>query len=219
MRSMVAGLVVAGVAGCGGNSISGEIDGESVPVKSGYFAQEDDYFDGGDGVLYVRLSSIDDACTTDVAWNEEAEDADDSADLEDVWESNLPEDFWLVDLILRVGDPEDDLNGTVLDGVAWDDGVEKDDQVYGIITHYTSHLDQEYWDAVLGGPGVEVEDYYDAWYTDGGDLELTKHSAGEKLGGRFATEVAETSDGDTQGEVEISFKVERCAEMERYLFE
>jgi hypothetical protein len=215
MRSLVAGVLV----GCGGGlSVRGDVDGDPVPLKSGYFAQEDEYFDGGDGVIYVRLSSVDDACAADAAWNGDADDADDAGDLEDIWQENLPEDFWLIDLILRVGDPDDDLDGTVLDGVAWDEVTDKDDQTFGIITHYVASLDQEYWEALLGGPGVDPSDYYDFWYTDGGDLDLIKHTPSEKVKGRFATEVADFSDGDTVGDVEISFSVERCAEMERYLF-
>ncbi|MEZ4241209.1 MAG: hypothetical protein R3F59_34625 [Myxococcota bacterium] len=160
------------LVGCGsGNSVRGDVDGDPVPLRSGYFAQDDNFFDGGDGIIYVRLTDIEDACAADTQWNADIEDADDTSDLEDFWQDDLPEDFWVIDLYLRVGDPDDDLSGKILDGVAWDEVTEKDDQIYGQITHYTSYLDQEYWDALLGGPGVDPDDYYGVWYTDGGDLE------------------------------------------------
>lgn len=211
------GLLVLAAA-CGGNSVKGDIAGTPVEIKSGYFAQEDEVFPGGDGAIYIRLSSLEDSCEADVAFNDAAEEADDASDLEEIWKTSLPEDFWLVDLVLRVGDPDDDLVGKIFDGVAWDEVTEKDDQVYGIVTHYTSFLDEEYWNALLGGPAVDLEDYQEGFFTDGGDLEITSHSPGENIKGSFATEAATTDDGDTEGQIEIQFSVPRCAEMDQYLF-
>ena len=64
------GLCVALASGCG-LSVRGEIDGEKPQLKDAYFVQEDDVFDGGDGVIIVVLSGIADACEADEAlWDE-----------------------------------------------------------------------------------------------------------------------------------------------------
>jgi hypothetical protein len=214
------GLIVLAVGCGGGNTVKGDVAGAPIEIKSGYFAQEDDVFEGGDGQILIRLSSLDDSCAADVAFSDAAEEADDASDLEELWKANLPEDFWLIDLVLRVGDPDDDLSEKVFDGVAWDEVTDKDDQVFGVLTHYTASLDEEYWDATVGnGAGVDFEDYFEAFYTDGGDLEITGHTASEFIKGKFVTEAATTDDGDTEGQIEIGFSVDRCAEMDQYLFD
>jgi hypothetical protein len=216
MKYLAAGVLVAG---CGGSSVKGEIDGQFIDIQSGYFAQEDNVdAESGDGAIIVTLSSLEDTCASDAQNSADADEVDDASDLADSWKESFPEDFWTVRLVVQVTDPGDPLKDEVFDGVAWDEVPTEDGEVTGTIIHFTAFLDEEYWNSVLGGPGVDLEDYFEAWYTDGGDLEITGHTVDEFIKGRFTTEAATTDDGDTSGQLEIKFAVDRCTEMERYLF-
>lgn len=217
MRSMAWCVGLMSLSGClgGGISVKGEIDGEAPDLRWGYFVQEDEVFDGGDGMIIVALSSNKDPCETDELLEGDLEDADDAGDAEDIWETYMPEDFWSLQIRMRVGDPDDDLSGVTLEGVAWDEDLTDDDEAYGTFIHYTDFLDQEYF----SGQANDLSDYRDAWYSDSGDLDIARHKPGEKLSGTFVTEAAQTDDGDNDGDVEIRFSVERCKPMERYFFE
>ena len=205
-------LCVALLSGCG-VSVRGEIDGETPRLRDAYFVQEDGVFEGGDGLIQVVISEVPNACETDVALWEELVEADDAEDLEEIWETYMPEDFWSFDLYLRVGDPSDSLAGEVVEGVGWDNGLDDDGQMYAFITHFTDLLDQEFW------AGLEDdEDYFDQWYSDGGDLEIRSHNPDDKIAATFTTEAAQIDDGDNDGDVTVRFSAKRCAPMERYLF-
>ncbi|HHO51167.1 MAG TPA: hypothetical protein ENK18_09925 [Deltaproteobacteria bacterium] len=217
MRSMAWCVGVVGLGGClgGGASVKGEIDGDVPDLRGGYFVQDDELYEGGDGLIIVALSNVDTPCETDELVSEELEDADDPGDAEDIWETYMPEDFWVLELRMRVGDPDDDLSKKTLEGVSWDEDLTEDDETYGTFIHYTDFLDQEYF----SGQANDLTDYRDAWFSDGGDLDISKHKPGETLSGIFVTEAAQTDDGDNDGDVEVRFSVERCKAMERYYFE
>lgn len=213
--------LMAMAAGCShGLSVKGEIDGHEIALASGYFVQQDDLAANGNGAFLVVLSSLDDACALDVQFGSDTEEADDAAVFAEAWQAAMPDDFWLVRLTLQVGDPEDALDDVAFDGVPWNDVTNEPGEVTGTVFHYTAPLDEAYWEAEeLEGPAVELEDYVETWYTDGGELEVTKHVVNESLRGVFRTDAATIDDGDTAGRIEIGFSVDRCTEMERILFE
>ena len=217
MRNAMMWSLAPWLGGCfGGTSFSGEIDGDAPKLRNAYFIQEDNYYEGGDSQIAIIVSDLDDPCVVDELLQADLEDAgNDAGDLEEAWESNVPEDFWEFLLVVRVGDADDDLSKSVLEGVAWDEVTEKDEQVYGIITHYVDHLDEEYWLGYFN----DLDDYGKFWYSDGGDLEIDKHKPGEMIKGRFISEAADPNDGDNEGDFTVDFKAERCKPMERYYFD
>src|SRR5687767_4876760 len=103
--------------GCGRVHVDGEVGGEKPILRDAYFVQEDDQFDGGDGVILLVLSGIADACAVDEELYDQIGDIDDASDAEDAWQELRPEDYWQVEVTLRVGDPDDDLAGASFQGV------------------------------------------------------------------------------------------------------
>ena len=212
------GASIASACGGGGASISGEVDGGEVALRSGYFAQDAGAFEGGDGVILVVLSSIDDICAADTDFRSQAEDAADPSELGALWQQTFPPDFWNVQLVLRAADPSEPQAKKTLIGIGWDAAIDQDDRAYGTLTHYTAGLDEAYWSAASAGADDSSEGYFEEWYTDGGTLEIRRHKPDEKIAGTFPTSVVAPADGEDAGEIEISFRVERCVEAERFLF-
>ena len=115
---------------------------------------------------------------------------------------------------MRVPDKDDDLSGEDFKGVDWDEYLEDNDESYASITHYKQLLDEDYW----SGDVEDYDDYYESWFSDGGDLKVKGHKPGDRISGKFETEAAETDDGDDAGEIVIRFDAPRCTGVEKYLF-
>ncbi len=207
------GLFVLAVGCDGGNVVKGEVAGQPIPLSGGYFVQEADVFENGDDEISVILSSLEDPCTADAAYKTAVQDADGPEVYADAWKANYTDDFWRIGLSLELEDPEAPLEEIVFDGVPWNLLTEEAEDVTGRVTHYNSFLDEEYFGSLLSGTPVDDEEYLDLWFTDGGSLEVSKHVPNESLAGVFTTKVT-TTEGDTDGELEIRFSVDRCPELE-----
>jgi hypothetical protein len=201
-------------AGCGGgNLVKGEVAGQPIPLTGGYFVQEADVFENGDDEISVVLTSLEDPCAADTAYRTTVQDAEGPETYAEAWKESYADDFWRIALSLEVEDPEAPLEEIVFDGVPWNLLTEEAEDVTGRVTHYTALLDEAYFTALLAGTERDDEAYLDLWYTDGGFLEVSKHVPNERLEGIFTTEVT-TTQGDTDGQLEIRFSVERCLELE-----
>ncbi len=205
------------LAACGGTSVQGEIDGETVGLDDAFFVQESGFYDDGDDLVHIVAGGAGgDLCQRYVELEElyeDLEDGDDSDDIVAWWADNLPEDFWQVDIYLRLddmGDPDEEL-----EGADWDEGLREDGEANGSFTHFLQPLDDDFWDG-----DVRIDDYdeyYESYLSDGGDVQVTGFSEDERISGRFQTDVVDWQ-GDSEGEVEVSFSATRCVDIEKYYF-
>ncbi len=201
------------LAACGGTSVQGEIDGMSVPLDDAFFVQESGYFENGDDLVHVVMGGAGgDMCERYAELEELYEDIEDDDDLDELtdwWAENLPEEFWQVDITLRLDDLDEP--DQELDGVSWGEGLGEDGEAYASFVHFLQPIDDDYWD------NGDEDDYYENFATDGGDLELTGYSEGERISGRFQADVVD-DEGDEEGEVQINFSASRCTDVEKYYF-
>ena len=206
MRSTVHLMSLLAVAACTPNAIKGEIEGEKPKFADAIFIDRDDVYGEGDGIIQVYMTSYPDACETLTGYLEDLEDEDDPDGAADSFRERFPEEMWLVELGLRVDDPDADLKDTELDGVDWDEWLEEEDEAYGVVLQYTDHLDE---DCFAGGECDAVE----TWVTDGGEMVIERHEPGERLIGEFETTLVE-GEGDEEGEISILFDAVQCEDLE-----
>lgn len=211
-------LAAAMLAACGGGtSVQGEVDGLGIDLDDAYFVQESGYFDNGDDLVHIVTGGAGgDLCEMMTDYQELLEDADEDDDFDDLgawWEENLPEDFWQVEVQLRLDDldePDEEL-----DGAEWDKGLREDGEANGSLVHFVQPLDEDFWEGDVRGD--DIDDYYETFYTDGGSLEVTGFDEGEHISGRFHADVVD-NEGDDEGEIEIRFSATRCIAIEKYYF-
>lgn len=199
--------------GC--TSVSGEIDGDELPITAGFYLEQEDYY-GDEGLLVVFLNSADIDCEAMTELLDALDDADDADEQVEIWEETLPEDFWEMQLWMRVEDPDDDLAETELDGVGWRDSLDDDGDAAALSRHYTDHPTENsftWWGWITG----EAADYYDLSRSSGGEGKVSGYKPGEHMHDPATTEMQD-DDGDDEGEVTISFSVDRCRDVEDQVF-
>lgn len=213
MRFLTVLLALTLTTAC--NTVYGEIDGEEVPTDNAFYVEAEDYF-GSDGLLIVFLSHEDMDCETMADFLEEMDEADDDNERVYTWEYYNPEEFWEVQIRLRVDDPDDELAGQELDGSDWNSVLSDDDEVSVAATHYTDYPTENsfnWWGWVTG----EVTDYYESYTSDGGDGKIQAYDPGEHIRGVVTTEMVDR-EGDSEGEVTYNFSANRCREIESDIF-
>jgi len=194
--------------GCG-SRIKGEIDGEKIDIQSAFFVQlEEVDTDSGDGLIVVYLTSIEDGCDVAVSYSEDLLSVRQPEDEADAWADAFPEEWWSLSLIIRVSDPgdEEDVEGGEYEGIDWDEELEDDEEVQGLIAHYTDHLDSQYF----SGQSQADVDYY---YSDGGEMSVSKFSDEDAIKGSFET-TAVDDQGDDEGEITIHFNATWCDDLQ-----
>lgn len=201
------------LAASGCAPVKGELDGAPVDVQSVLFTQETRYYDNGDGEVQVWLAGLEDPCSLYEAYYEAEKEAVDAGDLADVWAAYMPEEFWFVRLTLRLEDPRSDQEGTVLQGVDWNESVTDALEVQGDLYHYVDHLDEDFF---LGL--TDAKPYRDHYASDRGELEVTGHEVDESLAGVFHTTAYDAADGEEEDEIRIRFRADRCRGVEKYLY-
>ena len=204
--------VAHGTTGCT-NTVTGTIDGLSLPaMQSAFYIEAEDGY-GEDGTLIVWLSTVPNACevTETVLAGQAA--TDDPSELADLWSSHYPEDFWEVTVVIRAADIDDSAVGARLNGVPWDVDNGEAGDAFASFTHFLGAHDEDFWN----GSG-SYDRYQDLYYSDRGDLEIDIHSPGARIGGYFDADVTDWDDGDLQGEVSINFDAQRCRGVERVFF-
>ena len=202
-------LGLMALAAC--NGVRGDIDGQSVPsMPTAFFVESDDYY-GNDGAIQIFLSSVDLGCDGYEDMNEDLEDDANSVDIEgyvDTWTDNLPEDFWQVQISLRVDDVDDPQGSIDFDAQDWDDGLADDDEGKLWVTHYTDYPEASWPDI--------FDDISDIYVGDRGELAIRRHSPGERISGYFDAPMVDL-DGDDEGEARVNFSASYCRGMEDFL--
>lgn len=208
------GLIVAAQAtsGCS-NTVTGTIDGLTLPDMKSAFYIEAEHGYGDDGTMLVWMSSAEDACESAEIVLAAQDATDDPAELADIWSMIYPDDFWEVTVVLRTADIDDSAVGERFDGVPWDVDNGEAGDAFASFTHFLRPQDEDFW----SGEG-SYDRYQDLYYTDRGELEIDIHTPGARLGGFFEADVADWDDGDRQGEVRINFDAERCLGVEGIFF-
>jgi hypothetical protein len=209
MRNAI--LVTLLMTGCG-SRIKGTIDGEKVDIQSAFFVQFEDLFsDTGDGVIAVYLASIEDGCDVFTDIYEDLDFIQQPEEAADAWADAFPEEWWSVQLVLQVSDPtdEEDVEAGEYEGVDWDEPLEDDEEVAGVISHYTDHLDAQYFSE------LSMRDL-DQYFTDGGDLAVSRFTSEDTIRGRFETTVVDDQ-GDDEGEITIHFDAIWCDDLQDFL--
>ncbi len=197
-------LTAATIAGCG-TRIKGEIDGEKLDIVSAFFVQgEEVYSESGDGVIRVLASSTEDFCDVLVEFFEDMEDVRQAEEMVSIWADAFPEDWWTMEVVIRVNDPTDaeDVEKGEYEGVDWDGYVEADEEAHAVFTHFTDHQDAQFF-----AEGAEPD--LDNYYSDDGDLTISSFQPEESLKGTFTT-TAVDDQGDDEGEIEIKLNAIWC---------
>lgn len=201
------------LSACVGNNVQGKVDNDKVHVIDAVFIEQEDFY-GSDGVILVELSELSDGCEAAGGFWDDLVGATDADVVATSWADHFPEEFWSLQIVIRVDDPDDDLGGEEFSGVDWDELPGDDDEVTASIYRYTDHLDEDYWT----GAYREYDDYFDLWYSDGGDMKIHRHVPGERISGVFTTEAADADDGDDAGEITIHFNAVHCPDYEDAYF-
>jgi hypothetical protein len=202
-------------------SIEGELDGERPELVDGFFVHATETWDDED-LIVVVLSSFEDSCEAMAELKEAQEDADEISDPEtwaeawaEAWEEHMPDEFWQIEIVMRIEDDGDSLGGQELDGVAWDEDLEETGEAFAVVRNHHQPFDFEY---VFDD--ADREDYYALYYSDRGELQIEEHDPNDSLSGTFSFEVVEIEEDednpDEAGEVEVHFEVERCSDSEDY---
>jgi hypothetical protein len=189
------------------------IDRTDIALQSGCLAQEIEYGwdESDDGALLVIVSSLDDYRGAMLSFGESATDGPE--DLAQAWRELFPRDFWVVQLLLRVDDPHESVDGASFDLPF--EGVARRGDAEVSIVHYVDWLDEAYWGFE---EGIELEDYLHVSAAETGSLEITAHTIDEALAGTLES-TAEPNVGDIDGEVQLEFAVDRCVDLEDQLFD
>ncbi len=210
------------LVGC--NSVSGKIDGQAVHVCSSFFVQETDAWEDPrdeepdadeDDEITIFVSSMPNACRMVEDLADALEDSDNAEEAADAWRSIARKRFWELRIYIRTSDVGADLGDAELTGLAWDAGPDDTDDTYVTYVHYKEWLDEAYWEVE-----EDPENHYrDFWYSDGGQLEITSHTPGDRIAGSFTANVADPNTGEPFGEeVTINFDASRCVGAERELY-
>lgn len=215
-RLMWAALALTFHTACSG--VSGEVGGEAVPTATAYYVEEDNYY-GDDGVYLVYLDEDPNGCENQATWQDELNgldwldllDPDTYDDLEDLWADLFPEDFWRTTITIRVDDVDDANGGLSLDGTDFGYGVSDDDEFYVTMDHFDQYLE---FDDLTDVTNLVWGDNY---RSDGGEGSITAHNPGTAIGASLSTEMFD-NDGDSEGEVNISFSARRCEDLEDEIF-
>src|SRR5262245_40460586 len=109
-------------------SFEGDLDGEHPQLVDGFFFHASAPWRNDEGIV-VMLTSFPDACD---ALSELFEDLDEFDSIDDpesraeaqaeAWDDALPDEFWRVDITMRLQDVGDSLSGEEIDGVDWGNG-------------------------------------------------------------------------------------------------
>lgn len=197
-----------------GPSVDTPLGGAPVRVQSAFFVQEDNVSAvDGDSLLLVYLMGPSDGCALYGAWLDDAEDATTPEALAAAWAEHMPEEYWFVDLTLRVPDTDADLEGQALQGMASNRWVDEPSSAVATFFHYVAPLDEAYY---AGESSWEA--YFDYFLSDGGTLTIDRHTPGERLAGRFTTAAVGHDRAVVAEDLTVEFDAERCVEAERYVF-
>ena len=194
------------------NSVNGTIDGDDVPsTPTSFFVEYEDVYGNGDGLIIVYLDTVEGGCEAYENRNEDLEDEASELDLDgyvEVWEENLPEDWWSTYIWFRVDDPDDDQSGIEWKATDWDDGLEDDDEASVTLTHYTDYPSDSWSDFL-----ASISDTY---VSDEGQVNIRRHKPGELITGYFDAPYVDL-DGDDEGEATINFSASYCDGAEEYI--
>ncbi len=184
----------------------GSVEGLDVPVQDAFFVEDAGL---GDGAIVVFVSSLATACDRMATMLQSLDSGATSDELAERWAQTYPEEFWEVQIVLRVADPADSLAGETLDGAAGADSVQRD-QGFAIIDHYEGSPTAEYWT-------TGDDDVVETSFSEGGAITISEHSPGVSLSGEFETEVVDESGADI-GPLSIQWNSVRCDPVEALWF-
>lgn len=202
---LVALLAIAALgSACSSDRVIGAVGDEEIPVRTAMFSEHPEAF-GEDGLIFVVLTELPDACASYSWFQSKAEATDDPEELAAAWAQVFPERFWEVVVVLRVADPAYSLEGLTLTGLRWDDLLELRNHWFARFTRHTAHRDAAWFD----GEGA-TEDYLDEFLSHEGSLRMKRHEPGERLKILGQTLVVETESETPQGLVKLRFDAEPC---------
>ncbi|MCB9794191.1 MAG: hypothetical protein H6741_15860 [Alphaproteobacteria bacterium] len=213
MRATLLALGLTALTAC--TQISGTIDGEEVDYLHGAYVEDDNYF-GDDGLILIYLAQFEEPCAVYTEFLDDFNDADSPQERAEAWQDNLPEEFWELQIWLRVDDVDAELGGAEFSGVDWDDAVEEDDEAAILGRRYKDHPSEGSF-AWWGGFTGESTDWFETYRSDDGQVKVQGHDPGESIRGRYDTRMVD-ADGDQEGEVTVRFNAQRCRDAEDYIF-
>lgn len=192
-------------------SVTGTAGGDSFSLMSGFFVQQDDYYGDGEGQLLIVMGSSSDMCSRVEGVRDALEDADDASELESAWVDNMESNFWEVWVAVHVDSVGDSYANTTFDG-SYDGGTSESEESSWAVSHYRDYLDEDYWSG-----DDSWDQYYDRWYSQGGEVRIGSHDVDQRIVGQLEGDLM-TPEGDEDGSVTITFNVERCDGAEREIY-
>lgn len=207
MRNLIC-LVV--LSGCG-LSVEGEVDGEPLLIRSGYFVQDSRV--EGEHVLQVVFSNATDGCDLDGRFLVRTDELTDPQELASAAAELLPADRWVINATLQVDDVAALGEGDRFDVVPpsdWGLG-----EVVVGFQRYSKLLDAEFWER------PQVRPLYVTERQSGeGSLSIEGFETGTKMQAVLDSTLVEIDDTDeVVGDVELDFTIRRCRTVETYLFD
>lgn len=202
---MIIGL--AALVGC--NSVSGQVDALKIDINTAVFVEDDEAY-GNDGAIIILMATHGLNCEEWYDFEDDFNDqlqALDLDDAEDIWKEILPEDFWSLQITMRVDDIDDKQRGNEYTGIEWDEPISDDDEAGIYAAHFTDYIDAD----------DIFDNISDGYLSDEGIMTVTGHSPGEQIKGRFETSMKDL-DGDPEGDVTVRFNAARCDSLEKFYF-
>ncbi len=199
--------ILALVGGCTTVKVTGDLDGEEVPIQVAMFLEDSDAF-GGDGLMTVVLSSEPNACRLyEYFLSQVSHSAWRSYSI--AWQKTFPENFWEVALVLRTASFDGSIEGQTLEGLPWDAVPEATNKAYARTVHYVQHPSPE---------APDNTDWYVEYFSNGGSLTIDKHDPGEVLKGTFSGSFVDPTDGAERGSLDLSFEASVCPNIAAFGF-
>lgn len=190
-----------------------DADLDDLPAEwSGYFIQRADYHSDGDDTMNVVLvDGAGNSCEEEAAlW--EVLSGQPLADRRAIWAERRTALYWGATLHLRLSDVDGDLTtADIAERSRFE--LPGTDSIYATVQHQHMQFDA----AFVSGDEPE-ESYVDRWESDLGTFEITTHVPGKRIAGRFVSDLVIDDTSIDAGPLELGFDVQRCPELERWLY-
>lgn len=205
LTSPVGWLCVALLVGCAPDArVKGTLGGDEVIVNTAMFSEHPAAF-GSDGLIFVVLTALPNACADYAYYQQQAEALSDPEELAALWANTFPADFWEVVVVARVPDPAVSLVGQQYIGLDWYELLDIRSRFFARFTHNRALRDGAWFDGE--GP---TADYLDEFLSHQGTLTIQDHEPGVRLRGVVDTLVVDTETVEPQGVVQVRFDADFC---------
>jgi hypothetical protein len=192
-------------------NVSGDVDGETVVLRSGYYVQDTrEVFDNGDQLLQMVFSSTSNACSFDSDFLRAIDTAEEPIDFAAASAAYLAPERFVLTATLRLQQVAALGEGSRVE-IVEAEALTTDVATVGY-QQFLQQLDEDYWERPSERPLYITEHGSSA-----GSILIDQVGPGAKLGGELTVDLEDR--GDVVGTLDVDFRIERCLVAETYLYD